>query len=53
MKITRFDQVNALYHSGVNICKGCKRENAASCTKEHFYICNAQAQKHTKEIINK
>ena len=48
MKITSFDQVNALYAHGVNICKGCKRENAASCTKEHFCICTAQCKKHGK-----
>lgn len=46
MKITSFKQIDVLYLRGVNICKGCKRENAASCTKEHFCICNEQLKKH-------
>lgn len=34
---------------GVNICKGCERENAASCTKEHFSICSRQAAHYIEE----
>lgn len=48
--IKSFGSVNRLYQKGVNICKGCKRENAASCTKEHFCICNEQAALHIQAI---
>ena len=41
--IKSFDSVNRLYRKGVNICKGCERENNGSCRREHFCICNAQA----------
>lgn len=29
---TNFEQINALYRRGINICKGCKYEHAAACT---------------------
>lgn len=48
--IKSFDSVNRLYKRGVNICKGCERENAGSCTKAHFGICNAQAARHIQAI---
>lgn len=50
--IKSFDSVNRLYRKGVNICKGCERENNGSCLKEHFCVCTRQAQKHTTQIIN-
>ena len=50
--IKSFDSINRLYWRGINICKGCKRDNYASCNETHLCICNAQAQKYTKEIIN-
>ncbi len=34
--IKSFDSVNRLYRKGVNICKGCERENNGSCRREHF-----------------
>lgn len=48
--IKSFGSVNRLYKRGVNICKGCERENAGSCTTAHFCICNAQADRHIQAI---
>lgn len=48
--IKSFGSVNRLYRKGVNICKGCERENNGSCTKEHFCICNQQAARHIQAI---
>lgn len=48
--IKSFDSVNRLYQKGVNICKGCERENAGSCTKAHFSTCNQQAARHIEAI---
>lgn len=48
--IKSFDSVNRLYRKGVNICKGCERENNGSCRREHFCICNAQAARHIEAI---
>lgn len=51
IKITSFDQIDALYAKGLNICKGCKFENCASCTPERFAVCSEQANKHAKPIL--
>lgn len=51
--IKSFGSINRLYRRGVNICKGCEREYAGCCLKEHFSICTRQAQQHTTRIINK
>lgn len=51
IKITSFEQINALYAKDVNICKGCKYEHAASCTSERFAICTEQANRHTATIL--
>jgi len=45
IKITSFEQIDALYEKGVNICKGCIYEHAASCSEGRFAICTAQANK--------
>ncbi len=50
IKINSFDQVNALYHNGVNICIGCYYEHAASCTLEQFGECTKQCAKYAKDI---
>lgn len=51
IKITSFEQIDALYAKGLNICNGCKFENYASCTPERFSECTAQANKHAKPIL--
>ena len=52
--IKSFDSINRLYRKGVNICKGCERENNASCggycEANNFADCNRQAQRYAKEI---
>lgn len=48
--IKSFGSINRLYRRGVNICKGCERENAGSCTKAHFCTCNQQAARHIQAI---
>ncbi|MCM1301941.1 MAG: hypothetical protein NC226_09490 [Bacteroides cellulosilyticus] len=50
IKITSFDQVDALYRKGVNICIGCPYERAASCVPERFEECTKQCAKYAKEI---
>ncbi len=47
IKITSFEQIDALHAKGMNICKGCKYEHAASCTPERFAVCTEQANRHT------
>ncbi len=51
IKITSFEQIDALCAKGVNICKGCKHEHAASCTPERFAICTEQANRHAAPIL--
>lgn len=52
--IKSFGSIDRLYRKGVNICKGCKRENngtcAGYCESNNFADCNRQAQRYTKEI---
>lgn len=48
--IKSFDSVNRLYRKGVNICKGCERENNGSCTIVHLGICDEQAARHIPAI---
>jgi hypothetical protein len=51
IKITSFEQIKALYAKGLNICKGCQHEHAASCTAERFAVCTKQANKHAAPIL--
>ena len=52
--IKSFSSINRLYRRGVNICKGCERENYASCAiceLNGFSICNKQAAKVAVQIF--
>lgn len=44
-EIVSFEQVNALYKEGVNLCIGCRYERNASCTDDRFYECDNQYSK--------
>lgn len=50
VKITSFEQINLLYAIGVNICKGCQYEHAASCVPERFGVCSKQCEKRNADI---
>ena len=46
-KIVRsFKDVDALYRQGVNLCKGCPFEHAASCDDSRLSVCNQQLKKY-------
>lgn len=44
MEIKSLNSINRLYRRGVNLCDGCERETAASCTERHLAVCNLQAR---------
>ena len=48
--ITSFDQVDALYKAGINLCNGCTWERAASCHEGRFDICTEQLKKNLEQI---
>lgn len=52
--IKSFGSIDRLYRRGVNICKGCERENyctcAYHCRSNNFADCNQQAARHIQAI---
>lgn len=51
-KIQSFEDINKLYHSGINICIGCEFEHTASCTPDRFPICTKQLKLTMKDREN-
>mgnify|MGYP006948599423 FL=1 len=45
MKITDFYQVHVLHLHGIDICKGCPYEHAASCHEGRYPQCTEQYEK--------
>ena len=41
-KVSSLEDVDLLYRHGINLCKGCNFEFAASCTEERLTTCNLQ-----------